>query len=378
MDVVHELFSLSCLSRSRSSTPMIIRLILTAVVLAVMSAPSYAEPYLAIKEGVKCSGCHINPTGGGRRNVFGSAYGQTILSSKPATDIWLGDVTDRIKIGGDLRANIASSNIPNQPDVFAFEVEEALIYGQLELIKDKLSLYFDERIAPGGAFNREAYGLFWLKGRDYYAKAGRFFLPFGYRLEDDTSFVKQVTGINYDNPDTGVEFGADLDAVSVNLAITNGTAGFSEVDTGKQISLRSSYVQPNWRVGLSANFNDTDGSDRTIGGLFGGVRTGPVQWLGEMALISDNNSNGPSVDQLATFAEANVGFKKGHNLKFTYEYLDPNRDQGEDGQNRYSAVYEFFPVSFVQVTGGLRIGEGIPQSNPQNTDEAFLQMHLYF
>jgi len=357
---------------------MFIRSTAFAIAMVAISAHSYAEPYLAVKEGLKCSGCHVNPTGGGLRNVFGDAYGQTILSAMPATDVWLGDRTDRIKIGGDLRANLASRSIPNQDNELAFEVEEALLYGQFDLIKDKATLYLDERVAPGGASNREAYGLFWLDSRDYYAKVGRFFLPFGHRLEDDTSFVRQATGINYDNPDTGIEVGADLDALSVNLAITNGTAGFAEVDTGKQLSLSSSYVQLNWRIGLSANLNNADGGDRTMGAMFGGFRTGRVQWLSEIALISDESTNNPTVEQLATFAEANVSLTKGHNLKLTYEYLDPNRDQDEDGRNRYSAVYEFFPLPFVQVTGGARVNEGIPQSDTQNIDEAFLQLHLYY
>jgi len=269
-------------------------------------------------------------------------------------------------------------SIPNQSDELAFALEEALVYAQIDLIKDKLSLYLDERFAPGGAFNREAYGLFWLGGRNYYAKVGRFFLPFGYRLEDDTSFVRQATGINYDNPDTGIELGADLNALSVNLAITNGTAGFAEVDSGKQISLRSSYVRSDWRIGVSANANNTDEGDRTMGALFGGLRTGFVQWLGELASIRSESSTAPSVDQLAAFVEANIGFKQGHNVKLTYEHLDPNTDRDEDGQNRYSAVYEFFPWQFVQVSGGARIREGIPQSDTQNTDEVFVQMHLYF
>jgi len=115
-----------------------------------------------------------------------------------------------------------------------------------------------------------------------------------------------------------------------------------------------------------------------MGAMFGGFRTGRVQWLSEIALISDESTNNPTVEQLATFAEANVSLTKGHNLKLTYEYLDPNRDQDEDGRNRYSAVYEFFPLPFVQVTGGARVNEGIPQSDTQNIDEAFLQLHLYY
>ena len=36
-----------------------------------------SEPYFAFREGYKCSTCHVNKTGGGKRNEFGSSFPQT-------------------------------------------------------------------------------------------------------------------------------------------------------------------------------------------------------------------------------------------------------------------------------------------------------------
>ena len=112
--------------------------------------------------------------------------------------------------------------------------------------------------------------------------------------------------------------------------------------------------------------------------MFAGLRTGFIQWLGEFALVNTDLQSGPEVDQLALLLETNIGWRKGHNIKLTYEHLDSDRDIDENEQNRISALYEFFPIQFVQLTGGVRLNEGIPQADDQNTDEAFFQMHLYF
>jgi hypothetical protein len=348
------------------------------LLMAINSNIVNAEPYLAIKAGTKCSSCHVNQTGGGKRTITGAVFGQTAASARPPISLWKGAPDNRLSLGTDLRANFSSTTIPNQTDQLAFELEEALLYAEIELLKDQVSIYLDQNVAPGAAFNREAFGLFKFADGDYYAKAGRFFLPYGFRLEDDTAFIRQATGFNFANPDTGVEFGMDRDKVTANLAISNGSAGTAETDMGKQLSFRTSFVERNWRIGGSFNFNDTESANRTTSGLFGGLRTGPVQWLGEFAFIRDALETAEDRDQFVLFTEANIGWRQGHNVKLTYEHLDPDQDIDENEQNRYSAVYEYFPIQFVQLIGGLRINEGIPQADNDNADEAFVQMHLYF
>jgi hypothetical protein len=65
-------------------------------------------------------------------------------------------------------------------------------------------------------------------------------------------------------------------------------------------------------------------------------------------------------------------------LKFTAEYYDPNRSVAEDQQVRYSAVYEYTPIPFLQLRAGFRRFRGIPQSAPENHRLGFLELHGYF
>lgn len=355
-----------------------LQILVAGLLLAALIQNAAAEPWIAIQTGSKCIACHTSPTGGGKRNVAGAAMAQTALSAAPVKSLWTGILTDRLSVGGDIRGNASSTRIPDRDDRLEFGLEEMLLYAEFSLLPNKLLFYVDERVGPGGATNREAYAMYWFDDRRFYARAGRIFLPYGWRLEDDSAFIRQVPGINYATPDDGIEVGYEKDAWSLNLAVTNGTAGAGEVDTGKQFSLRASFIQPRWRVGASANVNDVPDAQRRMGNIFAGLRTGPVNWLFEIDYIDDAGFPTGPRQQWIGFAEANIWWRKGHNVKLTYEHLDPDNEISEDERNRFSAIYEYFPMSFVQIIGGVRIGDGIEQAPAQNTDELFLQLHAYF
>ena len=357
-------------------------LLRSAAALLVMGlgTTAQAEPYLAARMGMKCVQCHANPTGGGLRNVFGNTFAQTTLAQQRLggeDDAWTGQLAKWVALGGNARANYTYVDVPNQGQTNEFETEEARAYLEISAIPGRLSVYIDQRLAPGNSENMEANARWWFKENAWYVKAGRMYLPFGYRLEDDNAFVRQLSGINMQAPDEGIEVGAEYGNLSAQFAISNGAGGGDETDHGKQYVTRVEFTQPRWRAGASLLFNDADAGDRTGAGLFGALNLGPVTLLGEVDYIEDDGI-GSGTELLATLAEANWLLAQGHNLKATYEWFEPSEDIDEDEQTRSSLLYEWSPIQFLQVRAGVRLYDGIPQNDTQNREQAFVQLHGFF
>lgn len=357
---------------------------------ALLAALAHAEPYLAVRAGAKCMTCHTNPTGGGKRTEYGATYGSTVLAAgslgpvsgatapNEAPGIWTGKINDYLALGADARMNLDSTDIPNQEDTLDFRLRSTQLYLEFQLVPNRLSLYVDEHVAPGGASNREAFMLLWSQAKNLYLKAGRFFLPYGLRLEDDSAFIRQTSGINFNSSDNGVEGGLEMGPWSAQLAVSNGTAGGAENNREKQFSLLGSFVQSLWRVGASYNANKGVGAERTMQNVFGGLRTGPVAWLGEVDYIEDESATTGRNKQRALLFEANVEMWRGHNLKLTYEHLDPDRDVDDDERERFSAVWEYVPFQYTQFRLGYRDNQGPRQINLNNANELFAQWHAFF
>jgi hypothetical protein len=351
-----------------------------SLLVLILLAPNVgtAEPYLAVESGLKCANCHVNPSGGGKRNVFGTLYARNEISAR-ALELaegrapWTGDVSSRwFAVGGDFRGGYTSVDVPGFGDQSETDVSRTTVYAELRAIPNLLSLYVDQKVAPDRSDNREAYLLFTPQQGKFTIKAGQMFVPFGLRLQDDNTFVRQATGINFLTPDDGVEFGVELPNWSAQLAVIEGTAGADD-----QVSASAVYVQPRWRVGASVNTSEDSFGDRQMQSVFAGLKTGSFSWLAEVSLVTDE-SPFRERDFYATLLEGNWRLRKGHNLKLGYEYLEPDRDRDEDQQERYSFLWEYSPLQFVQSRVGVRRYNGIPNIAVSNRDEVFAELHVYF
>ena len=356
--------------------------LLVLLLSALLSTTATAEPYLAVAKGMHCSFCHSHPGGGGKRTVYGNAFSQTELPERtlgsPDAPLWTGELGRWFAVGGNLRAGFEYVDTPGLDESSEFGVNRATVYVEATVIPGRLSVYVDQQVGPSASINREAYvrlndstGKWWLA-------AGQFFLPYGIRLQDDSSYVRLAPGVNFDNPDRGLQVGYEAGAWSVIASVTNGSGGGNETDSGKQVSAVASYVQPGWRLGFSGSMNNADGGDREMFGVFGGIRTGPIAWLGAIDRVSDEIPSAQTQHALAGLIEANWMFRQGHNLKASYDVLDPDDDTAGNRVVRYSLVWEYSPLQYLQGRIGVRQYDGPGNTGFLSRETAFVELHGFF
>ena len=145
--------------------------------------PAQAEPYIAVRTGYKCSQCHVNQTGGGKRTDFGLIYSQTklpmtMLRSRSGSGTFDPYLNESVSLGGNLRVaelfafEHTSSLGEAAPSSNITEFTEANLYVQVDAIKDVVIFYADQTLAPSSS-NRELFGMVKDSPRSAYMKVGR-------------------------------------------------------------------------------------------------------------------------------------------------------------------------------------------------------------
>jgi len=348
-----------------------------------------AEPYLAQRYGQKCMACHTNITGGGKRTVVGNGY-TLALSKSPVATSFTTAIAEQISVGGNLRADYTYVDFDSPEsnaqgisgneieDTSSFNVNAGNLYLEFGLTKE-IIFYLDQEVAPEGGRTREAIAIKkGVLGDNDYIKAGRFYLPFGHRLQDDSAFIREVTGFNFDNSDTGVEYGIDRNKLSFRFAVSNGTQGSGETNKDKQASTLLEWVDAKYRVGVSASVNNgLNQTSRNAYALFGGLTLGKWVFLAEVDRIDDEGAT-EKTSSLAGFIEANYLITPSTNIKFSYDFHDPDDTLDENERTRFSLLGETFLNQFSQFRYGIRRADGIPQNTIQNQAQVFTEYHIFF
>ena len=117
------------------------RVAVALVVLTAGAGQVVAEPYLALRTGLKCSSCHLNRTGGGGRTTYGAGYGRQSLPRAGAgrlPNLFDGALSQHVRLGADMRGAYQVTFRKGDKNLEEFVLSAAQFYGSIDMVPDRV------------------------------------------------------------------------------------------------------------------------------------------------------------------------------------------------------------------------------------------------
>jgi len=348
-----------------------------------------------VRTGLRCSRCHTNPTGGGKRTAYGTLYARSSLAlpwtrprSQPpaanddgAATSWFvgamatGEVTSWLALGSDLR--LSNTTTFGESTQNSFDATAGNLYLELRPWPERVVLYVDEQVAGGGARSREAWAL--IRGPwSTYLKGGWLLPPFGLRLLDDDTFTRRATGVNFANPDMGLELGADIGPLMAAIAVTNGSFSAADDDVYKALYGLLELNLDAGRLGLSAMYNPSEQGCRAMFGSHLGVRLGRVVLQAEADLIGDRPQDSSRWGYgVAAMAEVDLLVTRGVSLRLGYDYHDADLQLQYDRRQQFKVGLDLFVLRMVEAKIYYLLRQTETEQPLDAADRLEVMLHVY-
>jgi hypothetical protein len=312
------------------------------------------------------------------RNYYGAAmYGRETLPVRA----WDNDSTmnnfttqlnDFVSIGMDMQTLFTYQQ---QRDYTSFYQMQGDIYISARLA-NKLLLYVTKTLYH----DFEIFGTAQILPANGYVKAGRFTPAYGTRIDDHTAFIRSKTVFPlYRREDTGIELGISPTSFTWNAGVYNGEDG-SDPSNGR-IRLVTTRAEALFRIdkfncsfGGSGWYNKGLFGTLTMYGGFAGVSYNDVTMNAELDIEKDKTTLG--TNEFISYIEINYLVLDGVDLKFMYDFYDPDIDYKTGGESRYSIGAEFFPLPGVELRPMYRIDIKNPGNIKQNEFDFLLHLFL--
>jgi hypothetical protein len=316
------------------------------------------------------------------RQVGGVTYGREELpvptwSEEFGLEDFSTRLSDFVSVGADVRTLFFYQEDPTL-DRNAFFQMQGDVYLNLRLAK-KVNVYLDKGLYTGF----EIFGILNVLPANGFIKAGKFVPNYGTKIDDHRTYIREFTGLSAEtgNPYlTGLEAAVSPGSFTItggvfNAADSRGAAtGNDKAALGRVEGIFE--ISEDWNFGLGGNVlykNTQDGNDTYLGG-FGSLSYNAFTLMGEADLLM-SEASGVQTDGVVVYGEADFMITQGFDLKFIFDYYDPDVDLKTGSFSRYSFGFEFFPISGVEVRPLYRINKEEPTDASNN--ELHVILHFY-
>jgi hypothetical protein len=349
--------------------------LLGAVALLAGERPAAAYPQFQFSSGTnRCSQCHYSPAGGGLLTSWGrDESADTIsLGGDGAFLHGLVPLPSWLGVGGDFRLALMSNDVGNAqgPEVIAFPMQ-ADVYVRAALTEaisingtvgvrgiarpDDGSIPGRLSAAAGNFMSREHYLMYRPSATGFYARAGRFFAPYGLRFVEHVYYVRRYTGFNLYEETYNLSGGYVADDWEVHGTVFGptpktgapeffsgvgppevGFAGYGEVRLAKMSALAGQL-----RIGTTSL--ETRYQVGGIGKLW--VEKAKLLLLGEADFIRQTLGTNPiySQNQFVSYSGVHLFPMRGLMFAVAYERYQENLSVSTTGRNAFDVQFNFFP-----------------------------------
>lgn len=358
----------------------------------------YPLPRFALKEGLSCIDCHINPTGGLIRNSSGWSYSKNMMAMvSPRSDFEMSNkIGENIQFGFDVRGQylLQMTDSTKRTD---FQRMNASLYTNIDLSED---ISF---VARYDFINNiwEGYATAHLLPEVLYVKGGTFSPNYGIRIDDHTAYTRggdlgllfttgQKQGFIY-NPsytESGVEVGVNIsEQTLLTASIGNSSSALFVKDPSFTANLKlspnlsddfsffaggSAAIYRDRRLSGPPLFQQITPQVKIYGAYFGfGFENFTI--MGEYDIAADY-----IVDETKTafaMVEAAYTIFKGFDVVIRWDMFDPNTKVNDDELKRFILGFEIFPYSFIEIRPQFRI----QSENPSvMNNSGVIQFHIFY
>ena len=343
----------------------------------IFSSPLHALPRYAVQEGVGCSSCHVSPTGAGKHNdTGGSLFTQDLSLNKTKLLVpkeTSGRLNPFVAMGSDVRLHKTFTPTPN---TLSLTVPQGSFYLEMNAGKH-VTGYLDQDFA--NTVNREAFVMIQDGSHPVrlYARAGRINLPYGLRVDDDTSFIRTNYNATFANQDIGAEFGFNPGPFELVAAVSNGVpGGVTDENRAKAVTASANWIAEWGRLGSSFQWNQRSAFRLTSGGLNGGFKIWQLIILGELDFQQSHSATtGSNTYLLAGFGEINWKAIDGLYVRSVYDFLDPDYKAPDNLQHRVGFGIDLYPLPHTQVSVLYRVNIG---TGAAGDDQILSKIHFFF
>jgi len=351
---------------------------------------AFALPRFAVQNGSSCMACHVNPTGSGLRNDYGSNV--VALEELPfkrwqakGDEDWDGTIGDHLQVGGDFRVQgIQYGNTADTTRKSAVFPMQAEVYAYLEL-HDNAGLFTK---LSAKSSETEFWGLFKVLPQNGWIRVGQTLPNYGIRLDDHTSFFrygnmsKTGVGLNYQEGfqlfwsknSTLIEFGLPfgngfLFTASGGTPLNSGSQEMKNFTSQLYFARSFEKFAPMFSVNLMKE------DDLSLIGIAGGISFSKFTWTFELDK-AENLINGKN--SYAYYDELAWEIKQGVHLIAKYDFFDPDEKWKTGAISRYTLGVELFPLNVLEVKIQARLSEVDKNGFIQPDPEYLVQFHTWF